>query len=105
MTDRFKNYSREVTFITPNGDMEIRLTANDTAAMCVAADALKARYFVAADGFSEAENCPIWGVFDMRTAQKDTPWQGCWSINDPTRTFTTPTADAAVMFALAQGRS
>lgn len=92
--------AKETTFITPTGQIEIRLTTNDTGAMCKAAQTLKARYFVAIDGFDMAANLPIWGVFDMRTAQRDTPMPGVWSINDPVKTFVTDTSDAAVMWAL-----
>lgn len=62
---------------------------------------MKARYFVAVDGWSDMEALPVWGVFDMRTAQRNNPTPGQWSINDPVRTFTTETADGAVMYALA----
>lgn len=93
----------EVTFITPGGSIEIRLTEHSTGAICRAAKDLGARFFVTRDGWDDMHACPIWGVFDMRTAQRDTPVRGEWSINDPIRTFLTDTSDAAVMYAIAIG--
>lgn len=91
---------REVTFIRPDGDMMIRMMEPTTRSICEAAQALKASHFVTADDFCIATDLPIWGVFEMRTAQKDTPYPGEWSINDPVRTFTAATSDAAVMWAM-----
>ena len=78
------------------------MTVNTTTAMCEAARNLKARYFVAVDGWDDMRALPIWGVFDMRTAQMNTPVPGMWSVNDPIRTFTTETSDGAVMYAVAR---
>lgn len=89
---------REVTYVGPNGALAIRMTENTTTAMCEAARNLKARYLVAVDGWNEMQACPIWGVFDMRTA--NVPIPGQWAIGDPVKTFTTEKPDAAVMYAL-----
>lgn len=97
---------RPVTYMCPNGALEIRMTEQNFSVICEAARNLKARYFIAQDGWSDMEALPIWGVFDMRTAQRDTPTPRQWSVSDPVRTFTTETPDAAVMYALAlMGRS
>lgn len=90
---------REVTFITAAGDMMIRMMSPTTNAICEAAISLKASHFVTLDGLSALTNAPIWGVFEMRTAEKDTPVRGEWSIRDPIRTFEFEHHDAAVMFA------
>lgn len=96
--------SREkVTFITPGAQLSIRLTEHSTAAICKAARDLRARYFIAVDGWDNMRACPIWGVFDMRTAQKDDPTPGAWSIRDPIKKFSTESPDPAVMWALAKG--
>ena len=92
---------KEVTFVSPGGQLTIRMTENTTNAMCEAARTLKARYFVAIDGWSEIMNAPVWGVFDMRTARSDDPVRGQWSIRDPVRTFPVEANDAAVMYAVA----
>ena len=89
-----------VTFITPEGPMEIRMRRNAVNDICAAAATLKASHFVTQDGFDKDQNLPIWGVFDMRKAQRDTPMRGEWSISDPIRTFVMATTDAAVMFAV-----
>jgi len=68
---------RDVTFILPGGALEIRMQHNHMRV--------------------------IWAVFDMRTAQRNTPVPGEWSINDPVRTFTSENSDGAVMFALTLG--
>lgn len=91
---------REVTFIRPDGDMMIRMTEPTTRSICEAAQALKASHFVTIEDRCVTTNQPIWGVFEMRTAQKDTPYPGEWSINDPVKTFTAATSDAAVMWAM-----
>lgn len=90
---------REVTFITAGGDMMIRMMSPTTNDICEAALALKATHFVTLDGWSIVEDAPIWGVFEMRTAEKDTPHRGQWSIRDPIKTFAFEHHDAAVMFA------
>lgn len=92
---------QEVTYVGPDGTLSIRMTENTTTAMCVAARNLRACYFVAVDGWSMLEDAPIWSVFDMRTAQRDTPVPGQWSINDPVKTFPFDALDGAVMYALA----
>lgn len=89
-----------MTFISSGSQLEIRMMYPTTAAICTAARTLKARYFVTVDGWSDLVGKPVWGVFDMRTAQEDNPLPGAWSINDPIKTFATETADAAVMYAL-----
>lgn len=91
---------REVIFICPGQQLEIRMSDPRTKALCEAAKTLNARYFVTHDGWSIVENAPIWGVFDMRTAQKDMPVRGEWSINDPIKTFPDAAKDAAIMYAL-----
>lgn len=102
--EQTRNDVREVTFVTPRGQLDIRLTRNDLNEMCNAARTLKARYFIAIDGWNICEDCPVWGVFDMKTAQHGAPHPGAWSIDDPVKTFTAPTNDAAVMWALAKER-
>lgn len=87
-----------VTFVSSGAQLAIRLTGNNSSTLCEAARELKARYFIAVDGWDDTNDLPIWGVFDMRTAQKDTPMPGDWSINDP-KLF--PSNDAAVMWAIA----
>lgn len=89
-----------VTFITPEGPMEIRMRHNSANDICEAARTLKASHFVAQDGVEIGTGDPIWGVFDMRKAQKGSPLPGEWSISDPIRTFAQPTPDAAVMYAV-----
>lgn len=96
---------REVIFICPGQQMDIRMSDNSIKAMCEAARLLKARYFVTADGWDAKNNAPIWGVFDMRTAQKDNPVRGEWSINDPIKTFPDTAKDAAIMYALMIGKN
>lgn len=96
----------EVTYLTPSGALEIRHMSNQMADMCRNAQTLKARYFVATDGWDAANMCPIWSVFDMRRAQKDNPYPNAWGMGPAVREFRTETSDAAVMFALAlQGKS
>ncbi len=95
------NDMREVTFITPKGTLEIRMMDATTNVICMAAMMLKATHFVVVDDWSVVEDLPIWGVFEMRTAQKDTPVRGAWSINDPIKTFVAEKSDAAVMYVLA----
>lgn len=90
----------EVTFIGPSAPLEIRMMDATVNRICEAAVVLKATHFVAPDGFCEAENVPIWGVFEMRTAEKGNPAPSDWSIRDPIKTFIAATSDAAVMYAL-----
>ncbi len=92
---------REVTFITPNGQLEIRMMEATTNRICEAAIVLKASHFVAVDGWSIVLDVPEWGVFEMRTAEKDTPVRGEWSVRDPIKKFPHDKPDAAVMYALA----
>lgn len=94
--------SHTVTFITPTQQYDIRLTCSNLDMICDAARACNARYFVAADGGDDAQGCPIWGVFDMRTADRNNPTPGSWTIRDPIKTFTTRTPDGAVMWALSK---
>lgn len=89
-----------MVYVGAGGQVTIRLTDHTTAANCKAARMLKARYFVASDS-SYAGFEPVWGVFDMRTAQRDNPYPGAWSINDPIKMFPHDARDAAVMYALA----
>lgn len=91
---------REVTYITPGGDMMIRHESNNMAAMCQAAELLKASHFVTQDGFDEAQNLPVWAVFDMRRCDKDNPHPRAYSMGPALREFVSETSDAAVMFAL-----
>ena len=92
--------SNKAVFITPTGAVDITMVTNDLQSLCSAARTLKARYFVAADGWDDAACCPIWGVFDMKTAQDAGGGPGQWSIRDPIRKFSTPRPDPAVMYAM-----
>jgi len=96
---------KEVTFITPGGDMMIRLSNNSSQDICGAAEQLKARYFVAQDDWDASANLPVWAVFDLTRCDPNGGGPGRWSLAVPTRTFTTPTADPAVMFAIHLGRA
>lgn len=78
--------------------MRIRLSDGELREQCVTARSLKAHYFVYPANYNIRDDHPIWGIFDMATAQKDNPHPGVWSINDPKHTF--PTEDAAIMFGL-----
>ncbi len=82
--------------------MMVRMMAPGYNEICEAAVALKATHFVMVEDWHIGFDKPIWGVFEMRTAEKDTPQLGTWSIRDPIRKFTADTPDGAVMFALAQ---
>jgi hypothetical protein len=88
---------KEVTFITPNGEMMIRMMNNHANDICNAAEVLKAPYVVVADDWDVANDRPIIGLFDMSKAQKDTPTPGHWSWPNALKTF--PNVDAAVMYA------
>ena len=91
--------ANEVVFIQPSGFLSIRLTDGTTNTICEAARNLKARYFVAIDPCTPV--VAVWGVFDMRRAQKNNPTPGQWSTEDPIKTFPFEAQDAAVMYALA----
>lgn len=92
--------TRAVTFIVPGGEMTIRMMQNDTDSMVKAAKTLKARYFVAADGYDQASCQTMWGVFDTKGLEKS-PDGRQWSLRDPIKVFTDWAPDAAVMYALA----
>lgn len=85
----------------PGSQVAIRFMENDSTVICNAAMNLRATHFIAPEGRDHANNCTLWGVFEMRTAQRNTPVPGEWSINDPIKVF--PNVDAAVMFAIAVG--
>jgi hypothetical protein len=93
---------REVTFITPGGDMMIRMMSATSNTICEAATQLKATHFVTQDGHDKGRDLPIWGVFSMRGVEKQL---GEWVLNEPVRTFVTETSDPAVMFAIHLGRA
>lgn len=95
----------EVTYITKSGSYEVRLNSSHLRDVCSAAQVLDASYFVAIDGWDDMQNCPIWSVFDMRSARRNTPVPGEWSIDDPVKTFRTEKPDPAVMWAMMQGFS
>lgn len=97
---RLKSDIAEVTFIRPAGELEIRMMDCTVNRICEAAVLLKATHFVTIDGWSHVIGKPEWGVFEMRTAEKDTPIRGEWSVRDPIRKFAADKADAAVMFAI-----
>lgn len=82
----------KVAFIGPGGTFEVRLMANTSTDICEAATTLKASHFVAREGEG-------WGVFEMRTAQKNNPVPGVWSINDPIKVFPLDAQDAAIVYA------
>ena len=90
----------KVTFITQSGQLDIRLMDDTTNAACQAARDFGARYYITVDAVSVLGGTPRLGVFDMRTAQKDNPVRGMWSINDPIKTFALDQLDAAVMWAM-----
>lgn len=92
---------REVTFITPSGEMMIRMMDASYNDICEAATQLKATHFVMIDDVMVGSMLPVWGVFSMRGVEKSL---GNWVINDPIRTFEAETSDAAVMFAQHIGR-
>lgn len=84
----------KITFIMPSSQVAIRFMNASSTAICDAAINLRATHFIAPEDGG-------WGVFEMRTAQRNTPVPGEWSINDPIKVF--PNVDAAVMFAIAVG--
>lgn len=89
-----------MTFITQSGDITIRLAGAHFSRICLAARDLKARYFVTIEEIDMLTMLPIWGVYDMRTARRNYPISGEWSINDPVKTFVAEKPDAAVMWAV-----
>ena len=89
-----------MTFICPGGEMKIRFTSRNLKDIIGAANTLKAQYFVMVDEWDHAQDLPIWGVFDMRTVNQNSPVPGEVSIRDPIKRFTAETPDAAVMFAV-----
>lgn len=97
---RLKSDVAEVVFVTPKGQLEIRMMQATTTRICEAALVLKASHFVAIDDWYVAEDKPLWGVFEMRTAEKDNPVRGEWSVRDPVKQFAAKTSDAAVMYAV-----
>lgn len=76
----------EVTFITPTGPMEIRMSEHTPEAIQSAAKALKARLYVTVVEWDRTENLPVWAV--MATASGEIIKQ-----------FTTESSAPAVMFA------
>lgn len=91
-----------VTFLAPNGPIEIRM--NDLPYDIVnGAKALGARYVVMVDHVREHGFVTVWGVFDMKKAQKNNPTPGANTIPLPSKTFESDSPDGAVMWALAQG--
>lgn len=93
--------SGETVFVKYDGSTTtIRLNDDTTRAVCKAASDLRARYFVALDGWSLVVGEPVWGVFDMERTQKDNPVPGEWSTDDPIKKFPRENLDAAVMYAV-----
>ncbi len=91
---------REVTFVSQSGDITLRLHSPSFSFICRAARDLKARYFVTIEEIDVLTLLPIWGVYDMRTARRNDPIPGEWSINNPVKTFIAEKPDAAVMWAV-----
>ena len=89
--------ANEVVFLTPSGQLEIRLTDDTVDGWCRSARTLNARYFVAVDKTTADDR---WGVFDMRTAERGNPIPGAWTIRDPIKTFPREARDGAIMWAL-----
>ena len=88
------------TFILPGGEITIRFTSRDMGDIIRAAATLRASHFITIDEWDHAQDLPIWGVFDMRTVNRNSPVPGEVSIRDPIKRFTAETPDAAVMFAV-----
>lgn len=91
---------RPVTFVTARGQLEIRLSDNNTQAICNAAETLGALYFVTQDGHCVVENLPIWAIFELARCSRNGGGPRTWSLARPTRTFTAESDDGAVMYAL-----
>lgn len=87
--------SPKTTFITPEGEIAIRMTDRTVNALCDAAKTLKARYFVTLDDAH-------WGVFDFRKATK---LISDWVLPEPDKVFEKDQLDAAVMWALHMRRT
>lgn len=92
----------EVTFITPNGPLEIRMSDMPHDIVKGAAT-LRARYVVFVHERNMLLDIPIWGVFDMKKVRKNDPMPGQFAIPLPSKTFESDSPDGAVMWALAQG--
>ena len=89
---------REATFIGKGEPSMIRLGELNADIIIRAANALGARFVVVADGWSEEKASPVWAVFDMR---KRTKQFGESVLPIASKEFATPTADPAVMWAVA----
>lgn len=94
-----------VIFLAPNQQLDIRMMDRSGDAICNAARTLKATHFVCIDGWSIAEDAPIWGVFEMRRADPNGGGPGRWSIPDPIKTYVGAAADGAIMYAIHKSRS
>lgn len=90
----------EVTFVGDTARM-IRMLANSVGDIGSTARALNARYVVFREDTDSVSQLPVWAVFDMHKVDK----LGVLGpvLPTPTKTFTTETSDAAVMWALHQG--
>jgi hypothetical protein len=93
----------EVTFVTKNGGLMIRMMSNEFNPIVEAARVLKARYVVLLDEWDMLRGLPTWAVYDMSRAEKNTPVHGQWTMPLPSKTFTHATNDGAVMWALMSG--
>lgn len=80
----------EVTFITPTGPMEIRMSKHTTDAIRAAARALNARLYVSVTGWHEELRVPVWGVIDTK-------------LDQVLRYFPVEDSKPAVIFAMMQG--
>ena len=93
---------REVTFVTADGDLMIRMQRGDMNSICTAAQQLKASFFVVSEDHDMVADMPIWSVYTMRNADPNGGGPRQWAVRDPIRRFTSETADPAVMFAIAR---
>lgn len=92
MTVSILNLPSEVTYITPGGPMEIRMSDHTPDAICDAAKALKARRYVSVVEWDRAEQTPVWGVFET-------------SSGEIIKQFSTMSSAPAVVFACTARRS
>lgn len=83
----------KVTYITRGEPVTLRMQTNALRSICEAARDLRATHFITREGDE-------WGLFEMRTAQRNNPIPGEWSINDPIKLFPLDALDGAVMYAI-----
>lgn len=104
-TSLSEHTANEMHFITKGGALKVRTINNLPGTILEMAKALEARYAVLACDWSVVSDCPIWAVYDIDKAHTRLP-RGDMSLPMPTKEFITPSADPAVMYALAlQGGS